>query len=63
MRDEKKKSEQERTPITDGDTRPDERVDGSQKKELKRNKASRHFTSNRGSDVNSIEDFKDKKIE
>jgi hypothetical protein len=63
MNDDEKKIKEERTPITDGDTRPDQQPDGSPKKDLKRNKAPKDFTANRAGDVNSLEDYKDKKAD
>ncbi len=64
MRNDKKKtSDQDKTPVADGDTRPDMQSDGSQKLDLKREKKGKDFSSNRAADVNSLEDFKDKKPE
>jgi hypothetical protein len=63
MKDKDKKVKQSDTPITDGDTRPDQQPHVSQKRDRKGNKPSEDFTSNRASDVNSLEDYKDKKVD
>jgi hypothetical protein len=61
--DKKKKEQQNPSPIIDGDARPDQLDDQKIRKKLGRNseKNDRKFSTNRGADVNSIEDFKDEK--
>jgi hypothetical protein len=56
--------ESERTPIIDGDTRPDQNIEPQPlpKGEIEEQKKKKEFTPERGRDVNSLEDFKDKKI-
>ena len=56
------------TPIRDGDTRPDQNIEGESKIETKRKKASsplandrRELTKEGAADVNSLEDYKDAK--
>jgi hypothetical protein len=58
-KDERKQREQ---PITDGDARPDLPVDGEEIKEKEKRKipaSEKKFESERNSDVNSLEDYKD----
>lgn len=60
----KKDKERRETPITDGDARPDMPVDTAKiKEEQKKKKPSpeQKFETERGSDVNSLEDYKDAK--
>jgi hypothetical protein len=50
------------TPITDGDTRPDENIEGNQRKAGAPIPPSKKPTTpERGADVNSLEDYKDAK--
>lgn len=50
------------TPITDGDTRPDENIEGKQRKpESPIGITKKAMTPERGADTNSLEDFKDAK--
>jgi hypothetical protein len=51
------------TPIQDGDTRPDQNIDGKPAKDAGSPVASKKqkITKERGADVNSLEDFKDAK--
>lgn len=64
MRSEKKKTlKDDQTPIIDGDARPDMEPDGSQKLNQRREKKGKEFTPNRAADVNSLEDYKDKKVD
>jgi len=58
--DDKKRKQQEKTPIIDGDTRPDQFPLDEDLNKVRENKQ-KDFTSNRKADVNSLEDFKDKK--
>lgn len=58
--DDKKRKQQEKTPIIDGDTRPDQYPLDEDLNKVRENKQ-KDFTSNRKADVNSLEDFKDKK--
>jgi hypothetical protein len=50
--------QQKQSPIIDGDARPDQLDDQRIRKKLNHD---RKFSSNRGADVNSLEDFKDEK--
>lgn len=63
--DEKQRQQEKReTPITDGDTRPDVPLDPKKKKNTVHGEDSAKedkFESERLSDVNSLEDFKDSK--
>lgn len=64
MGSEKKKTlKPDETPILDGDARPDMQPDGSQNLDRKREKKEEDFTENRAADVNSLEDYKDKKTD
>jgi hypothetical protein len=64
MRNEKKKTlKEDQAPVMDGDTRPDMQSDGSQKLNQRREKKGKDFSSNRAADVNSLEDYKDKKAD
>ena len=60
----KKLKEKRETPISDGDTRPDMPLD-AERKEKPNSKGhpdkDRKFESERGGDVNSLEDYKDAK--
>ena len=58
MKDENKRKIQERkeTPVSDGDTRPDQQA---QEKWPESNELKGHVTRERGADVNSLEDYKD----
>lgn len=60
--DEKEKQKRE-TPIVDGDTRPDMPVSPDDKKVQKQRKQAgeKKFESERVSDINSLEDYKDAK--
>lgn len=59
----KQKEEKAETPIIDGDARPDMPVDPESKKEKnKQGSAEKEkFTTERMSDMNSLEDYKDAK--
>ena len=59
-RDKDQKKEQ-RTPIIDGDARPDQMIetDTSSGKNKKQIEKENEVTSNRSADVNSLEDYKD----
>lgn len=57
----KKQKEKTTTPIIDGDARPDMPLNIEDKKGRKRPKDEKKFTAERGSDMNSLEDFKDAK--
>ena len=58
-----KEKEKRETPIIDGDTRPDMPIDpeNSKKKRDKKPSGEKKFESERVSDINSLEDFKDAK--
>jgi hypothetical protein len=60
-KDDKKTAINEQTPITDGDTRPDQIVeqDPADVKKAVKEKNADGFTINRKRDVNSLEDHKD----
>ncbi|HYG01825.1 MAG TPA: hypothetical protein VD927_05225 [Chryseosolibacter sp.] len=60
MDEKKNKKQQEKTPIIDGDTRPDQYPVDKDLNKARENKQ-KDFTANRKADVNSLEDFKDKK--
>jgi hypothetical protein len=51
------------TPIRDGDTRPDQNIEGKTKKTAGSPMASqkKKMTKERGADVDSVEDFRDAK--
>ena len=53
----------DKEPVADGDTRPDMQSDGSQKLNQTREKKGKDFSPNRAADVNSLEDYKDKKTD
>jgi hypothetical protein len=60
----KKKKEKAETPISNGDTRPDKPIDPKAEKKKKNKEGSadeKKFTSERLSDLNSLEDYKDAK--
>jgi hypothetical protein len=62
----KEQKEKRDTPIIDGDTRPDMPVEGENKKDKKRKRPiadnkKKKFESERLSDLNSLEDYKDAK--
>ena len=59
----KKEKEQRETPIIDGDARPDMPVEVDKKKDKTNAQAGqdKKFESERLSDVNSLEDYKDAK--
>jgi hypothetical protein len=58
----KKKKEKRETPIIDGDARPDLPIDpANEVKKEKKGRQERKFESERLSDLNSLEDFKDAK--
>jgi hypothetical protein len=61
---ERKKNQPQRGPIIDGDARPDQvddkKISEKLKKESDEQQGSK-FSSNRASDVNSLEDYKDEK--
>jgi hypothetical protein len=65
MKDRKKGSnaKEEPTPITDGDSRPDQLDEDKIAKKIhsKKDRTKDKFTSNRSGDVNSLENFKDEK--
>ena len=65
MKDEKRKPAERRsqTPVSDGDTRPDGQPDVNDQPKRKREKKSGGFTSSRMGDINSLEDYKDKKLD
>jgi hypothetical protein len=60
-RDSKATKTNEITPISDGDTRPDQSVDNDPNKTKKHTnkRTTEAFTVNRKRDVNSLEDHKD----
>jgi hypothetical protein len=61
---ENKEKKQRELPITDGDARPDLPVDTEELKDKEKRKipaAEKKFESERTSDVNSLEDYKDAK--
>ncbi|HEY0743113.1 MAG TPA: hypothetical protein VGD40_16710 [Chryseosolibacter sp.] len=55
--------EQKETPIRDGDTRPDQNIEGTRKKPSSSPMATApgKVSKERAADVNSLEDFKDAK--
>jgi hypothetical protein len=58
----KKKNIERDTPIRDGDTRPDQNIEGNTQKQsspLASDKSK--FTKERAADINSLEDYKDAK--
>ena len=62
----KKQREQRDTPIVDGDARPDMPIDPEKenrrsKKDPDKSSADDKFESERNSDINSLEDYKDAK--
>ena len=58
----KKQKEKRETPIIDGDARPDMQVEPQRKKATIRGKTeTKKFESERASDINSLEDYKDAK--
>lgn len=60
----KKQKEKRETPIIDGDARPDMPVDAENEKNRKDKKKTdrrKKFETERVSDVNSLEDYKDAK--
>lgn len=64
MDDKQQEKEKRETPVTDGDTRPDMPVDPQDKKATKPGEAAdqkKKFESERSSDLNSLEDYKDAK--
>ena len=64
MDEKQRKKEKLETPITDGDTRPDMPVDPQKSKARKPAEAAddeKKFESERLSDMNSLEDYKDAK--
>ena len=64
MDEKQKETEKRETPITDGDTRPDMPVDPQKTKTRKRAEGpdnEKKFESERLSDMNSLEDYKDAK--
>ena len=59
MKHKTSKAERE-TPITDGDTRPDENIDGTTKANTSPIASDKKkITRERGADVNSMDDYKD----
>jgi len=54
--DKRKVEERKATPVSDGDTRPDQQP---QEKWPVSNEMKGHVTKERGADVNSLEDYKD----
>ena len=61
---EKKKNKQRDVPITDGDARPDVPVDAEELKSKEKRKvpaSNDKFETERTSDINSLEDYKDAK--
>ena len=61
---EKEEKQKRETPIVDGDARPDVPVDGNEIKDQekrKKNPDDKKFETERVSDVNSLEDYKDAK--
>jgi hypothetical protein len=62
MKKKQREKEKRETPITDGDARPDMPVDPENKKARKPDEgANKKFESERLSDMNSLEDYKDAK--
>ena len=59
----KKQKEKKETPIIDGDARPDVPVDPRMKKDktTRGKKDTQKFETERVSDINSLEDYKDAK--
>jgi hypothetical protein len=60
-----KNTNESHTPISDGDTRPDQNIDGKTKKDpgAPRNEENKKpLTQERGADTNTLEDFKDAKL-
>lgn len=51
----------ERTPIADGDARPDHQEDALKAGEKKSREDNKKLTAERGADTDSLEDFKDAK--
>ena len=58
-----KEKEKRETPIIDGDARPDMPIDpeNDKKKQGKKPSGEKKFETERVSDINSLEDFKDAK--
>ena len=56
-----KKRDEQRAPIQDGDARPDQNLDGKKKQESPLASDKKKLTKERGSDVNTLEDYKDAK--
>jgi hypothetical protein len=59
-----KNDKEPKTPIADGDARPDIPVDNEEikdKKKRDKQNADKKFESERNSDINSMEDYKDAK--
>lgn len=54
--DKRKLQERKNTPVSDGDTRPDQQPHNTWPLS---NEMRKNFTEERGADVNSLEDFKD----
>lgn len=56
-------NQQKGTPIRDGDTRPDQNLEGTEKKKASSPLASKpsKITKERAADINSLEDYKDAK--
>lgn len=63
MKRKDKKTEEDQTPIIDGDTRPDKNItpDPSIERQKTKNKDNQRFTSERASDTSSLENYKDEK--
>ncbi|MBT1702399.1 hypothetical protein [Chryseosolibacter indicus] len=61
MENEKKKTQEELTPIIDGDARPDIDLEAKGADDKESKDQDKKFTSNRASDVNKIENYKDEK--
>lgn len=57
----RKRPEEQQTPITDGDARPDQYPNEQPRLKNVKEKKQRNLTENRGADVNNLEDYKDKK--
>lgn len=63
MKNEKDQNTDSNTPIRDGDTRPDQNIEGKTKRGNVAPVASGKTTKERAADVNSLEDYKDAKEE
>jgi hypothetical protein len=59
--DKNKKKEELETPISDGDTRPDQNLEPDPAKGPIAARREKTITKERGADINNLEDFKDAK--